>query len=159
MCTVCHPPAVIITQLPRGDEGAPGVWPCCPPSHSFEVFLCSPHPLCSHPQDLEEQLPPRTGLWIFAQFPLSPPDMENLKGHNKKINKNLRLFLNHVYKFPEVWLMVPHKTGVWYILGACIAWRINKDNTNNSYWNFYKDYKTWSNSQWFFDPSVIKMDF
>lgn len=71
------PEADIITKLPWGDEGAACIWPRSPPHHSFELFLCSPLPICSHPQDLKEQLPPRTGLWIFAEFPLPFPTPGN----------------------------------------------------------------------------------
>lgn len=79
MHCLASPRVTIITDPPRGDEDAPCIWPCCPPRHRSEVFHRSPLPTCSLPQDLKEQLPPCTGWWIFAQFPLPPPAPENLK--------------------------------------------------------------------------------
>lgn len=52
----------IIAEPPGGDEGAPRVWPCCAPHRSSEVLRHSPLPVCSHPQDLKEQLPLGAGL-------------------------------------------------------------------------------------------------
>ena len=104
MHCLASPGVAIITHPPRGDEGAPCIWPCCPPRHRSEVFYRSPLPALGLPQDLKEQLPPCSGLWIFAQFPLLPPAPENLKGIIRKAWKSVMVLKSSSKSTEVCWI-------------------------------------------------------